>query len=302
MKLRFFRRTSFIVNCAADIRRAAWRVLYRWKVPRIEICIEGYPTLDAQRSQGRLRHLNEVLDRQTGAILAIAVLIIGLADMVRTWNRDLDHMGMLVAAALAAGLAGRIIGRIFVRVRVLLELLRLRWKVGKWSVRRSPGDSATAPGEAAPAVQPVRMQAQAPALQDQQKSLLQGSCSCGTIRFTVSSPPSMMGTCHCAHCRKLGASAFVIVKRSAFRLTAGADAMLTCQPDAPHHIQSSFCSRCGTTLGEITSTEPVFRVAASSFDSELGARNGFHEYVGEKPGWYGICDEARQYETRPDAP
>ena len=293
MKLRFFRRSSFIMHRAADIRRAAWRVVTRWKVPRIDVSIEGLPLLEAQRAQLRLRHLNEVLERRTGAMLAVAVLIIGLADMVRTWNRSLDHMAMLLGLAVCAGLAGRFAGRIFVRLRVLLELARLRWKVRTSLARRETGAlpvapsaiSLPAPTAGAP-VQPL------PA----QETVLGGSCSCGTIAFTLSVRPYLMGTCHCARCRKSGASTFVMVKRHALRLTSGADMLVTTrQTDRTHPHCRSFCPHCGTMLGDITSGDESFAMAANCFDQELVISNGFHECVGEKPDWYAICDEARQF-------
>ena len=51
--------------------------------------------------------------------------------------------------------------------------------------------------------------------------MLTGSCCCGAIQFTLSSPPTMMGTCHCTRCRKVGASTLVFVQREAFTLVAG---------------------------------------------------------------------------------
>lgn len=47
----------------------------------------------------------------------------------------------------------------------------------------------------------------------------QGSCCCGAVAFELAKPPTMMATCHCARCRKLGASTFVSVRREAFRST-----------------------------------------------------------------------------------
>lgn len=298
MKLRFLRSSVFVVRTRADIGRAAWRVVYRWAMPRIELSLDGFPLVEAQRSQVRLRHLHEALERKTGALLAIAVFMIGLADMVRTWNRDLEHMGMIVLAALGAGLAGRIVGRVWVRMRVIFELLRLRRKVGKWNRARVAGDTAT-PAIPGPAAQPAPALATIASALLPARELIRGSCSCGTVAFTLSSPPSIMGTCHCTRCRKAGAGTFVIVKRSALRLMAGADAITTWKSGAPHDCEHSFCARCGTTLGEITSTNATFRVAASCFDDELGVRNGFHEFVSEKPGWQAICDEAKQFATQP---
>lgn len=298
MKLRRPRQTSFSVRHTADLGRAAWRVIYRWRMPRIELGLDSLPTLETQRSQVRLRLLHESMERKTGALLAIAVLMVGLADMVRTWNRDLEHMGWLVAAAVGAGLAGRILGRTWVRLRVLLELLRLRWKAGRQgNLRNTPDTPATAP-DIAPVPLPRQTNA-LPADVVERRELRHGSCCCGTVTFTLSSPPSIMGTCHCTRCRKAGAGIFVQVKRTAFQLTSGTDAVASYQSDAPHDCVRCFCSRCGTALGEITSGNATFRVAAACFDDELGVRNGFHEFVSEKPDWQAICDEARQFATRP---
>lgn len=301
MGLRFFRSSTFVVRGTTDIGRAAWRVIYRWAMPRIEISIDGFTLIEAQRAQVRLRRLHEALERKTGALLAIAVFMIGLADMVRTWNRDLEHMGMVVVAAFAAGVAGRILGRTWIRARVLFELLRLRWKVARWLAGRAADVAPAVPPESPGEAQPAAAVSGPSAALLPARHALQGSCSCGAISFTLSSPPSIMGTCHCTRCRKAGAGTFVVVKRSAFRLVAGADAIATWKSDGPHVCDRSFCARCGTALGEITSPSATFRLAASCFDDELAVRNGFHEFVAEKPRWQEICDEARQFATQPQA-
>ena len=131
--------------------------------------------------------------------------------------------------------------------------------------------------------------------------MLGGSCCCGAIRFTLASPPTLMGTCHCTRCRKIGASAFVFVKRESFALICGQDAITTYRPEAPHTYNRCFCSYCGTALGEITSTDATFPVAANCFDDELVITNGFHEFVKEKPDWYKIGDDAKQFEEHPHA-
>ena len=109
----------------------------------------------------------------------------------------------------------------------------------------------------------------------------------------------MMGTCHCSRCRKVGASTFVFVGRDSFKLVAGADFIATFQPEPPYKYDRCFCSRCGTALGEITSTNESFPIAANCFDSELDLANSFHEFVKEKPHWYKISDEAKQFAEHP---
>ena len=129
--------------------------------------------------------------------------------------------------------------------------------------------------------------------------MLRGSCCCGAVKFTLSAPPTMMGTCHCTRCRKVGASTFVFVQRESLHLTEGADAIATYQPQAPYKYNRCFCKHCGTSLGEITSTGAAFPIAANCFDDPLAMTNHFHEFVKEKPSWYGICDEARQFPEHP---
>jgi len=301
MKLSFLRRKTFTVHDRPDIGRAAWRVVTRLRMPRIEIRSDAFPLREAQRSQVRLRHLHEVLERQTGGLIGILVLMVGLADMVRTNNRSLEHMGLLVAIAIGAGVGARLLGKAFTRLRVLLELFLLRRRVGKWSAQREAvGISAATPATDA-GVQTRVADTRSPLSQDPAKDVLSGSCSCGTITFTLSTRPTLMGTCHCSHCRKSGASTVVAVRRNAFRLLSGSDAIVTRSAEPPHVQRRSFCSRCGTALGEITSDNESFAVAANCFDDELGISNGFHEFVSEKPGWYAICDGARQFPLQPPA-
>ena len=89
MRPRFFRRKGFVVHRAADIAPLLLRVLFHWKVPRIEIDVAGLPLLDAQRSQLRLRRLNEILERQTGGLVAIAgglLFVVVVAGSLRRGN------------------------------------------------------------------------------------------------------------------------------------------------------------------------------------------------------------------------
>lgn len=129
--------------------------------------------------------------------------------------------------------------------------------------------------------------------------MLRGSCCCGAVRFALSEPPIMLGTCHCTRCRKVGASAMVFVRRESFQLLAGADAIVTYKPPAPYKYNRCFCSHCGTALGEVTAESDAFTVAANCFDDELSLVNRFHAFVKEKPNWYGICDEAKQFPDHP---
>lgn len=129
--------------------------------------------------------------------------------------------------------------------------------------------------------------------------MIEGSCCCGAVKFEVLAEPSMMGTCHCSRCRKAGASAIVFIKKDDLNWIAGRDNITLYQPAAPYKYGRCFCSKCGTSLGEILSQEDSFPISANALDGDFALRNQFHEFVGEKPPWYEICDDAKQFDGHP---
>jgi hypothetical protein len=129
--------------------------------------------------------------------------------------------------------------------------------------------------------------------------MIKGSCCCGAVAFELLEPPSMMATCHCTRCRKVGASSFVFVKRESFRLLQGQDHVARYEAVPPYKYTRCFCKNCGTALGEMDSSGDSFPIPANCLDDDPVVRNRFHEFVAEKPQWYAICDEAKQFETHP---
>ena len=130
--------------------------------------------------------------------------------------------------------------------------------------------------------------------------MLKGSCCCNTVKFELSEPPSMMGMCHCSRCRKVGASSLVFVKAEALTITSGKGEITEYKAQAPYKYNRCFCSRCGTSLGEILSSDEVFPISAHCIDDELKIENQFHEFVIEKPKWSIIGDNAKQFMGHPE--
>lgn len=129
--------------------------------------------------------------------------------------------------------------------------------------------------------------------------MLKGSCCCGAIQFDLAEMPTMMGTCHCSRCRKVGASTFVFVKSEDFRITAGRDHITCYKAEPPYKYNRCFCSVCGSALGEILSDSESFPLAANCIDGDIEIENRFHEFVSEKPSWLMIDDHAKRFEGHP---
>ncbi|NNE83107.1 MAG: GFA family protein [Alphaproteobacteria bacterium] len=129
--------------------------------------------------------------------------------------------------------------------------------------------------------------------------MIRGSCCCEAVKFELLAEPSMMGTCHCSRCRKVGASTIVFVKKEDLKWIRGKEQVALYQPEPPYKYGRCFCRICGTSLGEILSEEDSFPIAANALDTELGLKNQFHEFVAEKPSWSDICDGAKQSDKHP---
>lgn len=129
--------------------------------------------------------------------------------------------------------------------------------------------------------------------------MIRGSCCCGAIKFALLAAPSMMATCHCSRCRKVGASTFVFVNKAIFRWLEGQEFVARYEPEAAFKFARCFCRSCGTALGEIDSQQDSFPIAANCLDDDPIVRNRFHEFVDSKPAWYEICDSAKQFAAHP---
>ena len=129
--------------------------------------------------------------------------------------------------------------------------------------------------------------------------MLKASCCCRAVTFEVMSSPTMLASCHCSRCRKLGATPFVFVQKNSIHLVSGKDEISVHEPDPPFHYPRSFCRRCGTSLGEIMSEAEMIPIPANCFDDELQLSIAFHEFVAAKPEWSVIGDDAPRFEGHP---
>ncbi|WP_299031693.1 GFA family protein [uncultured Sulfitobacter sp.] len=130
--------------------------------------------------------------------------------------------------------------------------------------------------------------------------MIKGSCCCQAVQFELANEPSFVGTCHCSRCRKVGASTIAFVRKEDLKWVTGKESVQVFQPAAPYIYERCFCKICGTSLAEILSTDDSFPIAANTIDGNPSLINKSHEFVGEKPSWYKICDDAPQNDGHPE--
>ncbi len=129
--------------------------------------------------------------------------------------------------------------------------------------------------------------------------MIQGSCCCGEVRFSLSEMPKIVGACYCSRCMKVGATPFALVQASTFTLESGRDAIVEYQPESGFEYVRTFCGKCGTALGEMTSDGDMFPVSVNCFDGDVEVEITFHEHVATKPSWCLIPEGAKQFEGDP---
>jgi hypothetical protein len=132
------KRPKVLLRDAADINRLIIRVATRWKLPRIEIHVDGLSDLETQRAQASYARLAEGLSYLPAAFMATAILLGGLLHAVWTSSQDWlfttredwwvgspgwSDVEWVVVATLCAALVGWVIEVVWIRVR-LVRVLR----------------------------------------------------------------------------------------------------------------------------------------------------------------------------------
>ena len=137
-------------------------------------------------------------------------------------------------------------------------------------------------------------------------TLLNGSCLCGAIRYTVSVPITELRACHCTHCQKAsgtGGSVNAPIPSTAFKLTQGT---LKCYGDTAasgRTLNRYFCGDCGSPIYSQRAVDPstlVLRVG--SLDDPGDMKITANIWTRSAQPWAHIDPATRQSPGQPDPP
>lgn len=128
--------------------------------------------------------------------------------------------------------------------------------------------------------------------------MMNGSCLCGAIRWSLQGDPRRMTHCHCRMCRKAhGATfaTFLIGEREGFRFEKG-EADIVGYESSPDFIRP-FCSHCGSVVPQPVSDR--VRIPAGAMDDDPRILPSAHIYVKWKAPWHEIDDDLVEHEHFP---
>lgn len=132
-----------------------------------------------------------------------------------------------------------------------------------------------------------------------------GGCSCGAIRYELTSFPLLLYTCNCTDCQTASGSAFALnmpVATSGFRITSG-------EPKPWRHVSPSgvaviswFCGECGGRIyGERSGRPESMNLRAGTLDDTGWLKPIGHFYLRSAQPWVQPADGAECHEIGPSS-
>lgn len=96
---------------------------------------------------------------------------------------------------------------------------------------------------------------------------MQGSCLCGSIKFTLSNNPTLFYRCHCSLCRRqtgTESNYATLVNNADFEWSAGEASIHSWRKETGY--RNDFCQQCGSTVPNPLSKIPYYWVPLGLLD------------------------------------
>jgi len=120
------------------------------------------------------------------------------------------------------------------------------------------------------------------------KYFASGQCLCGSVKYTVASPPVRMGQCHCDDCRKssgTGHSSNAFFKRADVKIE-GKTSNFSSITDTDSTITRNFCPKCGSRLfGYSSVATDIIGISAGTLDDSSWFKPNAIVYNKRRPEW-----------------
>jgi len=131
-----------------------------------------------------------------------------------------------------------------------------------------------------------------------------GGCSCGAIRYEITSFPLLLYACNCTNCQTASGSAFALnmpVLRNGFHFRQG-------EPNGWHHTSPSgvaviswFCGVCGARLyGDRAGREAIVNIRAGTLDDTKWLVPVAHMFMKSAQCWVSPAAGAECHDIGPN--
>ena len=135
-------------------------------------------------------------------------------------------------------------------------------------------------------------------------SATEGGCSCGAVRYRLTSEPLFVHCCHCLNCQRQTGSAFVInvlIEAERVELVAG-DPRPVDVPRDDGSVQRIYrCPTCHVAVFSEYGRPHVRFVRAGTLDDPSGVEPDVHIYTRSKVPWVALPESVPAFEAYYDA-
>ncbi len=128
----------------------------------------------------------------------------------------------------------------------------------------------------------------------------EGGCSCGEVRYRLSSDPLFVHCCHCLNCQRQTGSAFVLnmlIEADRVELLAGEPESVPVPRDDGSEQIVWRCPACRVALYSTYGRATVYFVRAGTLDDPASVAPDVHIYTRSKLPWIALPESVPAFEV-----
>jgi hypothetical protein len=132
----------------------------------------------------------------------------------------------------------------------------------------------------------------------------EGGCSCGAVRYRLTSDPLVVHCCHCLNCQRQTGSAFVInllIEADRVELLAGEPAPVDVPRDDGSVQRILRCPACQVAVFSNYGRSEIRFVRGGTLDDPSGIAPDVHIYTRSKLPWVTLTDPAPVFDVYYDS-
>jgi hypothetical protein len=133
---------------------------------------------------------------------------------------------------------------------------------------------------------------------------LEGSCSCGAVRYRLASEPLFTNCCHCLNCQRQTGSAFVInvlIEADRVELLAGEPKAVDVPRDDGSSQRIHRCPTCGVAVFSEYGRPEILFVRAGTLADPSRVQPDAHIFTRSKLPWVALPEAVPAFEVYYDS-
>jgi len=129
---------------------------------------------------------------------------------------------------------------------------------------------------------------------------LEGGCSCGAVRYRLTTAPMIVHCCHCRMCQRQRGSAFAVnalIEADRVEVLAATPARRSLPTESGRPLDDYVCADCGVSVwSDYGRREVMLFVRTGTLDDPDALAPDIHIFTRSKQPWVVLAPDARAYD------